>query len=188
MVTLVYLFSGFVLALGMVQLVSGIMSIRRRSTWWITGLIGILGIGVGIYLVRHPGVSFQTFILLIGLLLIARGILDLVRVFVDRTSTSGRVAKILTGVIGVSAIIAGVVIMAQPVAGGIAFVWVLGVYAIVFGTLGMALAMELRTALFGEAVEPVTDRDETREKAPARTGSASSRGSRGPRRTGAQPA
>jgi hypothetical protein len=43
---------------------------------------------------------------------------------------------------------------ARPGAGGVAFVWVLGVYALIFGTLNMALALELRAALFGSVVEP----------------------------------
>jgi uncharacterized membrane protein HdeD (DUF308 family) len=161
LITLVYLFSGFVLALGIVQLFAGIMSIRARGTWWVTALLGILGIGVGVYLLRHTNVSFQSFVLLVGLLLLARGLLDIVRVFADRESTRGGVPRILTAIIAIAAIVAGIFIMVQPVSGGIAFVWALGVYAIIFGALNMALAMELRAALFNETVDEATDKIRT---------------------------
>jgi uncharacterized membrane protein HdeD (DUF308 family) len=187
LVTLVYLFSGFVLGLGIVQLFSGIMSMRARSTWWVTLLLGILGIGVGIYLVRHPNVSFQSFVLVVGLLLLARGLLDLVRVFTDRASTRGGIPKILTAIIGVLAIIAGILVMVQPVAGGIAFVWALGVYAIIFGALTMAIAMELRAALFNEAVEESADTVRA-ESERYRNKAAESAAPRNRKKPGAQPA
>jgi uncharacterized membrane protein HdeD (DUF308 family) len=162
LVTLVYLFSGFILGLGVVQVVSAVMSIRRRSTWWVTLLLGILGIALSIYLLRHLDISMQSFLLLVGLSLIARGVLDIVRVFSDKTTTPDGIPKILTAIVGISAIIAGIFVLAQPVAGGVAFVWILGVYALIFGTLNMALAVELRTALFGSVAEPRADTDAQR--------------------------
>lgn len=156
LVTLVYLFSAFVLGIGIFQLINGLMSIRARSSWWVTALVGVIGIGVGIYLFRHPNVSFSAFVLVVGLFLIARGILDLVRVFSDRSSTATGIPRILMGIVGVLAILAGIYVLVQPVSGGIGFVWALGVYAIVFGTLNMAVALDLREAL-------EVDREEERQ-------------------------
>lgn len=157
LLTLVYLLAAFVLTIGILQLFAGVMSIRARSTWWVTMLIGFLGIGLGIYLVRHPSVTLHTFTLLIGLLFIARGLLDLVRVFADRVSTRGNTPRILLAIVGVAAIIAGIFIMTQPVSGGIAFVWILGVYAIIFGILNMAIALELKSAVHEQSSAAGTD-------------------------------
>jgi len=44
-------------------------------------------------------------------------------------------------------LIAGIVVLRQPVAGGIAFVWVLGLYALISGPLMIALASEARREL-----------------------------------------
>jgi uncharacterized membrane protein HdeD (DUF308 family) len=161
LVTLVYLFSGFVLGIGVIELIAGLMSIKRRSTWWVTALIGGVGVGLGVYLVRNPNVSFEVFVILIGLFLIARGILDIMRVFVDRMSG---VIKTLSAVVGIAAIIAGIFVLSQPVAGGVAFVWVLGLYAIIWGTLGMAISVELRALLTDEARERVDRADETADR------------------------
>ena len=144
LVTLVYLFSAFVLSLGIVEVVHGLISIRARSTWWVTLLIGLISLGVGVYLMRHPDISFGTFILLAGLALIARGLLDVVRAFIDKNTTTNKALMIAAGVL---AIVAGIVILMQPLAGGIAFVWVIGLYAIIFGTIILAMSFELHHEL-----------------------------------------
>ncbi|MDB5164220.1 MAG: hypothetical protein JWS12_838 [Candidatus Saccharibacteria bacterium] len=144
LLTLVFLFSAFVLAWGFIEIVNGLLSIRRRNTWWVTSLLGLIGLGVGIYLVRHPGVSFGTFILLIGLTLIARGVLDGVRAFVDGGNTTTRTLSLI---IGLFAIIAGILILVQPIAGGVAFVWILGLYALIYGAFTLAIALELHNEL-----------------------------------------
>lgn len=147
LVTLVYLFGAFILGVGIVQLISGLMSIRSRSNWWVSMLMGLLGVALGIYLVRHPGVSFHTFVLLIGLILLARGLLDLVRAFTDHGGTYSSTPRVLNAILGIAGILAGIFIMIQPVTGGVAFVWILGVYAIIIGVLHIAIAIELRSAL-----------------------------------------
>jgi uncharacterized membrane protein HdeD (DUF308 family) len=144
LLTLVYLFSAFVIGLGFMEALQGIMSINRRSTWWVTLLIGLVNLGIGVYLVRHLDVSISTFTLLIGLLLVARGILDVVRSFGENASTGNKVLQIVAGA---AAVIAGIVIMLQPVAGGVAFVWVLGLYALLYGALTLAISFELRNEL-----------------------------------------
>lgn len=141
LVTLVYLFSAFVLAWGIVEVIHGFLSIRRRDTWWLTLLFGLVGLGAGIYLVRHPQVSFTALVVIIGLVLIGRGLLDLIGAVLDKHNASRRT---LTLIIGVAALIAGIILLFQPEAGGVAFVWILGLYALVFGAFTTALAIEAR--------------------------------------------
>ena len=144
LLTLVYLFSAYVLAWGLMDIVHGLMSVGRRGTWWLTLLFGLIGLAVGIYLVRHPAASLATLILLIGLTFIARGVLDIVGTFLDKATPPYRILMLLAGL---AAIIAGIVILLQPLAGGVAFVWILGLYALVFGTLMFVMALEARAAL-----------------------------------------
>src|SRR4030095_6553847 len=79
LVTLVYLFSAFILIYGIVDIIQGLASIGRGGVGWIlTLLLGFLEIGVGVYLLRHTLVAFSTFILLIGFTLIVRGIMEVI--------------------------------------------------------------------------------------------------------------
>lgn len=139
--TLVYLFSAFVLAWGILSVIHGILSIKTQSTWWLTLIFGVVGSGVGLYLVRHPGVSFTTLILLVGFTLIFRGIVDILGAFIDEQTATSRLIWLLAGAAG---LIAGIFILNQPVTGGVAFVWILGLYSLVFGPLMIALSLDVR--------------------------------------------
>lgn len=150
---LVYLFSAFILAWAIVEIIHGFLSIGRHGNWMLTLVFGIAGLAAGVYLVRHPQVSFTALILIIGLLLIGRGILDIVGIFLDKHGASH---KVLMGIIGLAALGAGIIILFQPVAGGVAFVWVLGLYAFIYGALTIALSIQAR-----EALNAMHDRDRT---------------------------
>lgn len=145
--TLVYLFGGFILATGLISLVGGLVNIYNEWNSFvarlITILLGVIEVGVGVYLLRHPRVSFATLILLIGFILIIRGVIDLV---IGLFEARGAMHKTVMIVGGLIAGIAGVIILFQPVAGGVAFVWVLGLYALITGSLSLALALDLKNA------------------------------------------
>lgn len=147
--TLLYLFAAFVLVDGVVNFFGGIMSIgRSASAWFLRVILGALEVGVGVYLLRHPHVTFATFILLIGFTLIVRGVFDVVRAFTDKQSNTHRMLQIITGVLG---FIVGIIVLFQPVSGGIAFVWLLGLYALIAGPITIAMALDLRNAERGSS-------------------------------------
>lgn len=142
--TLVYLFSAFVLVWGVAEIVNGLLSIKSRSNWWLSLIFGLVGLGVGVYLVRHPTVTFATFILLIGFTLIIRGLIDIVGALIEDASAT---YKVLNIIIGVAAVVVGIVILNSPIAGGVAFVWILGLYALVYGPLMIALSFDVKHLL-----------------------------------------
>ena len=148
LVTFVYLFSAFVLVWGVIEIVHALMSIGRRDSWWLTLIFGLLGLIIGVYLVRHPSASFATLILLIGITFIVRGVFDILGTFLDSRSTTHRILLLLAGLAGIAA---GIIIFLQPVAGGVAFVWVLGLYALIFGIITFTIALESRKELLGSA-------------------------------------
>lgn len=140
LVTLLYLFAAFVLVSGIFALFEGIFSIGNKgSSWFLRLLIGVLQIGVGVYLLRHPHVTFATFILLIGFTLIFRGVFDLVTAFTEKLTATGRTLMMIGGAIS---LIVGVVVLFQPAASGVAFVWLVGLYALITGPITIALAVD----------------------------------------------
>jgi uncharacterized membrane protein HdeD (DUF308 family) len=44
------------------------------------------------------------------------------------------------------AIVAGIILVREPVSGGVAFVWVLGLYALIVGPMLIALAFDAKRA------------------------------------------
>lgn len=144
-VTLLYLFSAFILASGLVTLVTGIINVfsdeGSLAGRLLTVLLGAVELGVGVYLLRHINVAFATVILIIGFVLIARGLVELFTgIFEEETATHKTVYIIL----GLLTAIVGVIILMQPVAGGVAFVWLLGLYALITGPMLLALAYDVK--------------------------------------------
>jgi uncharacterized membrane protein HdeD (DUF308 family) len=156
---LVYLFGGFIVASGLINLLVGLTNLTGGgNTLWGRILLILLGIGetaVGVYLLRHPGVSFATFILVIGLVLIVRGVIEL---FSGIFGEGGPMYKTVNIIGGLLAAVVGIILLFQPVEGGVAFVWVLGLYALITGPLVLAFAFEAKEeakALEAGAARPV---------------------------------
>lgn len=143
LVTFIYLFSAFVLVWGVVSVVRGFVDMTAaRSMWWLSLIFGFLAIAAGVYLVRHPDVSFATLLLLTAFTFIVRGAVDVVGgLFGEGQSATGRMLAFIAGALGV---VVGVYLLMQPVEGGVAFVWVVGLYALLAGPLMIALAMDGR--------------------------------------------
>jgi uncharacterized membrane protein HdeD (DUF308 family) len=143
LLTLLYLFSAFLLVTGLFELVVGIGRLGRAGTSIftriLTPILGLVEIGVGVYLLRHPHVTFATFILLIGFTLIIRGVFEVVEGLFQEGPSGYRVVMVLIGLI---AALAGIIVLFQPAASGVAFVWILGIYALVIGALQIAAAVE----------------------------------------------
>lgn len=145
LVTLVYLFGAYVLASGLVNLVIGLTNMGGDSdTFWGRILLLLLGLGelaVGVYLLRHPLVTFATLILIIGLVLIVRGLFELFAGIFGQGGGTYRTVMVIGGVISA---LAGVILLFQPASAGVAFVWILGLYALITGPLLVALAFEAK--------------------------------------------
>lgn len=145
LVTLVYLFSALILVYGIVDIVEGLLNVGREGIGWILTLVlGFLQVGVGVYLLRHTTLAFATLVLLIGLILVVRGVFEVVMAFFGDESATGRMLLIIGGVVSG---LAGIVVLRQPAAAGVAFVWVLGVFALITGPMLIAMSIDTKNEL-----------------------------------------
>lgn len=137
---LVYLFAAFLLIDGIIALVMGLMKLKNFLKALLIILLGLLELGVGLYLIRNPEVAFATLILILGFALIVRGVFSFVHAFTGDESATFKTMHAILGVLGV---IVGIFVLAQPVAGGVAFVWILGLYALISGPVMIAMSSDL---------------------------------------------
>jgi uncharacterized membrane protein HdeD (DUF308 family) len=144
-VTLLYLFAAFLLVGGLVELVMSAVHLGTPGTSVLTKImklvLGILQIGVGVYLLRHPHITFVTFILLIGFSLIVRGVFEIMEGLFDEGPSMYRVVMVI---VGLFAALAGIIVLFQPRAASVAFVWVIGLYALISGPLLIAAALDAK--------------------------------------------
>lgn len=135
---LVYLFGAYILISGILHIVHAISSVTKSKWWPLNGFLGLVELGFGIYILRHPSESFDVFIALIGFALIIRGIVQLVDTLFDDKSSD--MSRWMTAFSGTLAAVVGILVINQKVAAGIAFVWLLGLYAIVVGVMELSTA------------------------------------------------
>jgi uncharacterized membrane protein HdeD (DUF308 family) len=142
MLSLVLLFSAYMLVDGIFAIVSAVRAIRRREDRW--GLLifeGLLNIAVGILAFLWPGITVIAFVILVAAWAIVSGGLMTAagfRLNVDH----GRWWLILGGLLSIAF---GVLLIIAPLIGAVVLTWWIGAYAIAFGVALIIFSFKLRS-------------------------------------------
>ena len=140
-VALVIVFGAFALADGILAVAAGIASRSQFKYWWALVLEGITGIIIGLMAFFWTNATGLALVYMIGIWAILTGIFEIVAAIEFRQLIPG---EWLTFLLGVLSILAGVLLFANPSSGAVAIVWVIGMYAILFGTLEIVFSFRLR--------------------------------------------
>lgn len=137
LVSLVLVFGAYVFLDGVFAIVSAFGHNGREAVWYV--LEGILGIAVGIATFFYPGITAQALVYLIGLWAILTGIFEVVAGFELPLSKDW-----LLVLAGAASILFGVLVFFNPGSGALAIVWLIGIYALVFGVTMLVFGIRLR--------------------------------------------
>lgn len=102
---------------------------------------GIVSILAGILTFFVPGITWLVLITFIAAWALISGIFQIITAIRLRKTLQGEWWMIIAGILSV---LVGVILLIDPVQGGIALTWVIGVYAALFGVMNIALAFRLR--------------------------------------------
>ncbi len=141
--TLAILVTLWLLINGVISIIQGIKKIGNGSSWVFTLIVGVLEIGIGAYLIQRPLLSVATLVALVAIALIVEGVVAVILPLIEGKSVSAS-AKTITMFYGLCAFLAGIGIWRYPVQGGLAFVWILGLFALITGPLWIALGLEMK--------------------------------------------
>jgi uncharacterized membrane protein HdeD (DUF308 family) len=123
---------------GAVAAVSG----RRHAEHWILMLLeGLLGIAVGIMTFVAPAVTGLALLLWIGAWAILTGVIEVVQAIRLRKEIEGELWLVLAGMLSIGF---GVLLLAFPLVGALAVLWVLASYAVAFGIVLVLLGFRVR--------------------------------------------
>ena len=139
---LVIVFGAYVFVDGIFAVVAGIGMRRQLSLWWLVVLEGVAGIILGLLTFRSPDTTALVLLTLIAAWSIVSGIFEIATALRLRKLIANEWLLILSGV--VSIIFGILLLIAQPGAGAISIVWLLGGYALIFGMLTLMFAFRLR--------------------------------------------
>lgn len=137
LVALVFLYGAYALVDGVTALWAGAFA----RAWWLV-LSGVLGIIVGIGTFFYPDITALALFYLIAAWAVIRGVFEIVAAIGLRKVITGEWALIMGGIFS---IIFGVLLLAYPVPGVLALVWLIGAYALAFGVTMIVMAFQLRS-------------------------------------------
>jgi uncharacterized membrane protein HdeD (DUF308 family) len=138
---LVFVFGLFAIISGITAVVAALRNTEFPGWGWILGE-GILGVLVGVVALVWPGITALAFLYLLAAWAILTGIFEVITPLAYPMS-GGR--AVLTALAGILSIVFGILIAAQPSSGLLAVVWLIGVYAILFGIMYIGMYFESRS-------------------------------------------
>ncbi len=142
LLALVLLFGAYALVDGIFAVVAGIAFHRYFERWWAVLLEGLAGIIFGVLTFLWPNITALVFLYLIAAWALVTGVLEIVAAIQLRRVITGEWRLVLSGILS---ILLGVALFVFPGAGAVSLVWLIGIYAIVFGISLIALAFRLRS-------------------------------------------
>jgi uncharacterized membrane protein HdeD (DUF308 family) len=106
-------------------------------------IIGILGILVGLYAIRHIIVSVVALALLIGIYWVAYGIAQIYTAIAHQEAPH----RGWLGFIGALSVIAGIIVIMWPAPSLVTLAIVLGIWLIIYGIMEISLAFRVRSTV-----------------------------------------
>ena len=138
---LVFMFGAYALVDGIALLVALARgdAVARRHAWAVVGM-AVLGIVAGVATFAWPGLTALSLLYLVAFWAISMGMFQIVAAIVLRREIDGEFWMALGGI---ASIVFGGLLVVSPGAGLISLVWLVGLWAIVFGVTSLGLAYRL---------------------------------------------
>jgi uncharacterized membrane protein HdeD (DUF308 family) len=139
--TLVLVFGAFAMVDGIFAVVSAFSSEAKSENWWWLIFEGVFGILIGLLTLFQPAAVGQAWLVLIAVWAIVTGLFEIVTAVRLRKAIEGELWLILGGAVSM---LFGILVLVYPASGAFAIGFMVGIYAILFGALFVALALRLR--------------------------------------------
>jgi uncharacterized membrane protein HdeD (DUF308 family) len=141
LLALVWVFGIYAIVDGALALWFAVQAAQEHRRWWPFLLEGVVGIAAGVIAFVSPGITALALVYVVAAWAIVTGILEVVAAIELRKVID---QEWLLGLSGVLSIVFGVLVAVQPRAGAVSLVWIIGIYALLFGAAMIALAFRVR--------------------------------------------
>lgn len=123
---------------GLFRLISAFSSRIRVPV--LLGLVGLLGMGVGVVVLRHPFESISVLATLLGVVWIVGGSIDLIGAILDGSTRD----RWFVGLTAAMTIVAGIIVVSWPAPTLTVIAWIAGIYLIAIGLMVCIGAFNLK--------------------------------------------
>ena len=138
---LVKIFGAFALIDGILTMTMAVMERNGKERWWMSFLKGLVGIAVGVITFFWPAITALVLLYLIAIWAFGIGIIEICfAILMYRPLREGW----SVGLAGIAALLFGLVLVIHPGIGALTVIWLIGMYAVVYGVLQLTLALRHR--------------------------------------------
>lgn len=141
LIVLIAFFGAYALIDGVLAVYLAIRGRENNRNWGWLLVEGIAGILIGILTFRWPGVTALVLLAFIAAWAIITGAMEIFQAIELRRVIDNEWLLILSGA---ASVIFGLLLIIFPNTGALALIWLIGIYAIIFGALLLVLAWRLR--------------------------------------------
>lgn len=138
---LALLFGAYALVDGAFAVLAALKAPAEYERWWVLLLEGVVGVAVGLLTFYWPDLTVLALLYFIAAWAVVTGALKVIVAVRLRKTIANEWLLILSGAIS---ILFGLMVMVVPAAGALAVVWLIGIYAVVYGAFLLALAFRMR--------------------------------------------
>lgn len=139
--SLVLLWGIYAVADGIFAIIAGIQGHPEVSNRWLAVLQGVVSIIAGVVAFVWPGITAMALLYVVASWAIVTGALEVIAAIQLRKEITD---EFWLGLGGVLSIVFGVLLFIYPGSGMLSLLWLLGIYAIVFGVSTIFLSFRLR--------------------------------------------
>jgi uncharacterized membrane protein HdeD (DUF308 family) len=138
---LVFLFAGYALIDGIVNIAGMVKAIHGHERWGVMLLEGIVGVVAAVVSVAWPAITAVALVYLIAAWAIVTGVFEVAAAMRLRKHVSG---EWLLALSGIASLIFGILLMVAPLTGALVMALWIGAYALIFGALLVVLGFRLQ--------------------------------------------
>jgi uncharacterized membrane protein HdeD (DUF308 family) len=123
---------------------------KAHESWGWFIFEGLVGIAAGVLALVWPKITLLVLLILVAARALVLGVAEIA----GAIGWKGAHARWLHGLTGVVSILFAIALIARPLAGMMALIWLLGIYALVFGVMNLALGLDLRSQPLRGTITP----------------------------------
>lgn len=129
---------------GVTGVLTSVFMHKSYEHWFLRLILSGIQLGIGAYIIQRPGISISTFMLAVGFSFIVEGVIEIIFAITDTSHRVDGGLRALSVIGGLLTVGGGMLIWRYPVSGTLAFVWVLGLLALISGMLSLWVGIEAR--------------------------------------------
>jgi uncharacterized membrane protein HdeD (DUF308 family) len=136
------LFGAYAFVDGVFAIIAAVRAAESHERWWPFVIEGIIGLVIAAITFYDVSVTIAALFFTIAAWAFLTGIIEIVAAIQLRKTITNEAWLILGGILS---ILFAVLMVWRPIAGAVAIIWIIGIYAIIFGIMMIAFSLRLRS-------------------------------------------